>query len=62
MTVLQVGGVRFGYGAETLFENITFSIALGERAALVAQHRAGQSTLLRLLGKEREADDGAVVG
>ena len=61
MTVLQVGGVRFGYGAETLFENITFSLALGERAALVAPNGAGKSTLLRLIGKELEPDEGSVV-
>ncbi len=61
MTVLQVGGVRFGYGGETLFENVTFSLALGERAALVAPNGAGKSTLLRLIGKELDPDEGTVV-
>ena len=61
MTVLQVADLRFGYGGSTLFENVTFSLALGERAALVAPNGAGKSTLLRLLAKEIEPDGGAVV-
>jgi ATP-binding cassette subfamily F protein 3 len=61
MTVLQVADLRFGYAGETLFENVTFSLALGERAALVAPNGAGKSTLLRLIAKEIEPDSGTVV-
>jgi ATP-binding cassette subfamily F protein 3 len=61
MTVLQVADLRFGYAGDTLFEGVTFSLALGERAALVAPNGAGKSTLLRLLGKEIEPDAGSVV-
>jgi ATP-binding cassette, subfamily F, member 3 len=61
MTVLQVADLRFGYGGDTLFENVTFSLALGERAALVAPNGAGKSTLLRLIGGEIEPDAGSVV-
>ncbi len=61
MTVLQVANLRFGYGGDTLFEDVTFSLAIGERAALVAPNGAGKSTLLRLLGKELEPDGGTVV-
>src|SRR5262245_42570669 len=61
MTVLQVADLRFGYAGETLFENVTFSLALGERAALVAPNGAGKSTLLRLIAKEIEPDSGTAV-
>ncbi|MBX3232724.1 MAG: ABC-F family ATP-binding cassette domain-containing protein [Labilithrix sp.] len=61
MTVLQVSDLRFGYADDTLFEGVTFSLALGERAALVAPNGAGKSTLLRLIGKELEPDAGNVV-
>ena len=61
MTVLQVSDVRFGYAGDTLFEGVTFSLALGERAALVAPNGAGKSTLLRLIAKEIEPDQGSVV-
>jgi ATP-binding cassette subfamily F protein 3 len=61
MTVLQVADLRFGYGGDTLFEGVTFSLALGERAALVAPNGAGKSTLLRLIAKEIEPDGGSAV-
>jgi len=61
MTVLQVADVRFGYGADVLFENVTFTLALGERAALVAPNGAGKSTLLRIVAGELEPDQGSAV-
>ncbi len=61
MTVLQVADLRFGYAGDTLFESVTFSLALGERVALVAPNGAGKSTLLRLVAKEIEPDAGTVV-
>src|ERR1700729_958478 len=61
MTVLQVADLRFGYAGETLFENVTFTFALGERAGLVAPNGAGKSTLLRLIAKEAEPDAGTAV-
>jgi ATP-binding cassette subfamily F protein 3 len=60
MTVLQVAGVRFGHGADILFEDVTFSLALGERAALVAPNGAGKTTLLRIVAKEIQPDSGSV--
>jgi ATP-binding cassette subfamily F protein 3 len=61
MTVLQVADLRFGYAGDTLFEGVTFSLAIGDHAALVAPNGAGKSTLLRLLAKEIEPDGGTVV-
>jgi ATP-binding cassette, subfamily F, member 3 len=61
MTVLQVADVRFGYAGDTLFENVTFSLALGERASLVAPNGAGKSTLLRIIAKEVDPDQGSSV-
>src|SRR5260221_13189947 len=52
MTVLQVADLGFGYGASKLFEGVTFSVALGDRVALVAPNGAGKSTLLRLVTGE----------
>jgi ATP-binding cassette subfamily F protein 3 len=61
MTVLQVGDVRFGYGGDVLFEGVTFTLAIGERAALVAPNGAGKSTLLRIVAGEIEPDAGTSV-
>jgi ATP-binding cassette subfamily F protein 3 len=61
MTVLQVADLRFGYDAETLFENVTLTLALGDRVALVAPNGSGKTTLLRILAKEIEPDAGSAV-
>jgi ATP-binding cassette, subfamily F, member 3 len=61
MTVLQVADLRFGYAGDTLFENITFSLANCDRAALVAPNGAGKSTLLRIIAKEVDPDGGSTV-
>jgi ATP-binding cassette subfamily F protein 3 len=61
MTILQVADLGFGHGATKLFENVTFSVALGDRVALVAPNGAGKSTLLRLVAGELSPDQGSVV-
>ena len=61
MTILQVADLSFGYGAGKLFEGVTFSIAQGDRIALVAPNGAGKSTLLRLIMGELAPDKGSVV-
>jgi ATP-binding cassette, subfamily F, member 3 len=61
MTVLQVGDLRFGYGGDTLFENVTFSLAAGDRVALVAPNGSGKTTMLRIVAGEIEPDAGSVV-
>jgi len=61
MTLLQVGDLRFGYAGETLFEGVTFSLALGDRVALVAPNGSGKTTLLRIVARELDPDAGSVV-
>jgi ATP-binding cassette, subfamily F, member 3 len=61
MTVLEVANLAFGYGANQLFQGVTFSLQAGERASLVAPNGAGKSTLLRLAARELAPDAGTVV-
>ncbi len=61
MTVLQVGSLAFGYGSERLFHDLSFTIAAGDRLAIVAPNGAGKSTLLRLVVGELAPVEGTVV-
>ncbi len=61
MTLLQVDHVSFGYGADILFEDVSFSLEAGERMALVAPNGQGKSTLLRILSGEVQPDEGRVL-
>ncbi len=59
--LLQVDGLGFGYGADVLFENVSFSLSSGDRMAIVAPNGAGKSTLLRLIAGELTPDRGRAV-
>ncbi|MBL8604316.1 MAG: ABC-F family ATP-binding cassette domain-containing protein [Myxococcales bacterium] len=61
MTLLQVDHVSFGYGVDTLFEDVSFSLAAGERLALVAPNGQGKSSLLKLIVGELQPDEGRIL-
>ncbi len=61
MALLSVADLGFGYGADKLFQGVTFTLDAGQKAALVAPNGAGKSTLLRLIGKELAPDEGTTV-
>lgn len=60
LPILTVTDVRLAFGGKPLFEGVTFTLAKGERAALVGRNGAGKSTLMRLITGRYEADDGAL--
>jgi ATP-binding cassette subfamily F protein 3 len=59
--VVEVANLKFGYSNQPLFENVTFRLEPGERAALVAPNGAGKSTLLRAVAGELTPDSGSVL-
>jgi ATP-binding cassette, subfamily F, member 3 len=61
MALLSASDLGFGYGADKLFQGVTFTLDAGEKAALVAPNGAGKSTLLRLVARELSPDEGSVV-
>ena len=51
---LDVQNLTKSFGAQILFNNISFSIASGQRVGLIAKNGTGKSTLLSVLtGKEQ---------
>ena len=59
--VLDVQNLTKRFGAKVLFENISFSIAEGQRVGLIAQNGTGKSTLLSILLGEEGKDGGEIV-
>src|SRR5918993_4710792 len=49
MTQVAVGGVAVDFGATTLFSDVTFTIAAGERWGVVGRNGSGKTTLFKLL-------------
>jgi len=58
---LQVEHLTRRVGDRTLFEDISFGIAEGQRVGLIAQNGTGKSTLLNILGGLDSADSGDIV-
>ncbi len=61
MTLLQVDHVSFGYGADILFDDVSFTLLAGERMALVAPNGQGKTSLLRVVSGELAPDEGRVL-
>ena len=58
---LDVQNLSKRFGAQVLFENISFSIAEGQRVGLIAQNGTGKSTLLAMLTGHEGKDGGEIV-
>lgn len=58
---LDVQNLTKSFGAHVLFENISFSIAEGQKVGLVAQNGTGKSTLLSVITGKEGYDSGNII-
>ncbi|MGI8620043.1 MAG: ABC-F family ATP-binding cassette domain-containing protein [Gemmatimonadaceae bacterium] len=61
MTQISFNGVGVSFGASTIFSDISFTVAAGERWGVVGRNGTGKTTLFRLLTGELEPSCGSVV-
>ena len=59
--MLTLAEISKSFGSRTLFEDVSLSINLGERIALVGPNGAGKSTLFSIILGTTEPDSGSVV-
>ena len=60
MSLLTARGVSVSYGALLVLHDATFSVAAGDRTAVVGPNGVGKSTLLRVLAGELTPDEGTI--
>ena len=60
MTQVSVSGAMVQFGATTLFRDVTFTVARGERWGIVGRNGTGKTTLFRLITGQQEPTAGAV--
>src|SRR5919206_3434943 len=61
MTQIAVSNAGVEFGATTLFQDVTFTIARGERWGVVGRNGTGKTTLFKLLTGELAPSRGQVV-
>ena len=60
MPILSVIQVSKFYGAERIFDGVSFQINEDDRIGLIGPNGAGKSTLLNILARREEPDEGSV--
>ncbi|HEX2778392.1 MAG TPA: ABC-F family ATP-binding cassette domain-containing protein [Gemmatimonadaceae bacterium] len=60
MSLIAVSGVGVEFGATTLFRDITFTIARGDRWGIVGRNGIGKTTLFKLITGEQQPTSGTV--
>lgn len=60
MTLISIGNAGVDFGATTIFNDVTLSIAAGDRWAVVGRNGTGKSTLVRLITGDLAPTRGSV--
>ena len=58
--LINVQKISKAFGANPLFQNISFTVSEGDRIGLIGPNGSGKSTLLRMLAGEVEPDEGEI--
>ncbi|WP_282017361.1 ABC-F family ATP-binding cassette domain-containing protein [Salegentibacter mishustinae] len=58
--MLNIHNLSVSFGGEYLFEEITFRLGAGDRVGLIGKNGAGKSTMLKILAREQEYDEGQI--
>lgn len=60
MTQISVSGASVQFGATTLFKNLTFTAAKGDRWGIIGRNGTGKTTLFKLITGAQEPTSGSV--
>ena len=58
--IINVQGISKAFGANPLFQNVSFTVTEGDRIGLIGPNGSGKSTLLRILAGDETPDSGEV--
>lgn len=59
--MLQVNSIHLAYGPRLILDDISFTVAPGEKAGLIGVNGAGKSSLLKIIAGVQEGDRGTVM-
>lgn len=58
--IINAQGISKTFGANPLFQNVSFTVSEGDRIGLIGPNGSGKSTLLRILGGDERPDSGDI--
>ncbi|VAX16243.1 Bis-ABC ATPase YheS [hydrothermal vent metagenome] len=58
--MIQISSLQKAYGAQTLFDNLSFLVNKGERVGLVGRNGTGKTTLFKMILGEEQTDSGTI--
>jgi ATP-binding cassette subfamily F protein uup len=58
--IINAQGISKSFGANPLFQNVSFTVSEGDRIGLIGPNGSGKSTLLRILAGEVRPDSGEI--
>jgi ATP-binding cassette subfamily F protein uup len=58
--IINAQGISKHFGANPLFQNVSFTVSEGDRIGLIGPNGSGKSTLLRILGGDVRPDSGEI--
>jgi ATP-binding cassette subfamily F protein uup len=58
--IINAQGISKAFGANPLFQDVSFTLSQGDRIGLIGPNGSGKSTLLRILAGNEDPDDGDV--
>jgi ABC transport system ATP-binding/permease protein len=58
--IINAQGISKAFGANPLFQNVSFTVTEGDRIGLIGPNGSGKSTLLRILAADETPDDGEI--
>src|SRR6266567_2030052 len=60
-SMLQVNHIRLSYGPRLVLDDVSFTVAPGEKAGLIGVNGAGKSSLLKIVARVQEADSSTIM-
>ena len=58
--IINAQGISKAFGANPLFQNVSFTVTEGDRIGLIGPNGSGKSTLLRILAGDESPDSGEI--
>ena len=58
---LQLSRASKSFGADVLFENLSFEIKPNDKIAIIGRNGCGKTTLLNMIGAIEKIDDGKII-